>query len=57
MRAYTGHNKHLNRQVGETMEDYNERLGKWEDKTRECEWSKITAYEEMLEIIRGGNEA
>lgn len=56
MKYHSEHNKWLNKQPEETMEQYNKRISDWGHKQGEREWLRITAYEEMLNIIRGEME-
>lgn len=48
MKQYTGHNKWLNKEPQETMEEYNKRLSAWEEKETNKQFAKVAAYEEVI---------
>lgn len=52
MRQFTGHNKWLNQEPSETNEEYNKRITEWEDKETNRQFSKVAAYEEVIEILK-----
>lgn len=47
-KQYTGHNEWLNQRPDETNEEYNKRVGEWEQRETDRQYAKVGAYEEVI---------
>lgn len=52
-KSYTGHNAYLNQQEGESMEDYNKRIGDWEAKVKQEQITRIAELELVEQWVEG----
>lgn len=52
MKQYTGHNEWLNQRPNETNEEYNRRIGEWEEKEANKQYGKVATYEFLIEILK-----